>query len=172
MNKNEAMGGADLGPNRGEGIPHVNAPRQCWAIKTLVAEVHTLFPETPVQYSNVDGRNTALAVAFDATGLSEDDRADFINLMQLLTDPAYNDDRRIEYGIIEDEQVIISMRSDPRTQDSREPFGLTDALHVLSGEDDGDDDEYWPNKDLQDPMPDFSTTRGNLLNHFEASESL
>lgn len=143
MNKNEPMSG-DLGPNRGTGTPRANAPRQCWAIRTLVAEVEGLFPETPVTYTNVDGRNTALAVTFDLTSLSEDDRIDFTNLMQLLTDPAYNDDQRIEYGIIEDEHVLISMRSSSRTQDLREPFGLADALHVLSGEvEEVDEENHW-----------------------------
>lgn len=125
-----------------------NAKRQCWAIKTLVAEVHALFPETVVSYDDYDGRNTALSVTFQLDGFNTDTDADDLhNLLALLGDPAHNEDQRIERVTCGDDEVCILMRSDPRTQDSREPFGLADALSVLSGEDEGyaddGDDEDW-----------------------------
>jgi hypothetical protein len=129
---------------RAVGVPVTNSQRVCWAIKTLVAEVHSMFPETTAEYSDYDGRNTALAVTFDLTPLDADtDRVDLANLLELLNDPAYNDDRRIREVIVEsdDSAVYVSMRGNPRTQDSREPFGLADALEVLTGGDEGYDEE-------------------------------
>ena len=140
---------------KAQGAPSTNSPRACYAIKTLVAEFRNLFPETVTEYSNYDGRNTALSVTFDLTGIPEDDRGAATDLMTLLDDPAYNEDRRVEYVIVEDEQVLVTMRSNAQTQDSREPFGLADAYMVLAGEADdmAASDEYedrvlsgaWPN---------------------------
>ncbi len=137
-------------------VASTNAARPCYAIKTLVAEVLALFPETPVEYTNYDGRNAALSVSFDMTSLSEDDRIDMTNLMTLLNDPAYNEDQRIEYVIVEDEQVLVTIRSNPRTQDSRARFGLADALSVLAGDeepDDGTNAIAWENDDDDDDDP-------------------
>lgn len=112
-----------------------NAQRVCYAAKTLVAEVMEMFPETPVEFSNFDGRNTALDVTFDLTTLDSQDRADLMLVMTLLDDPAYNEDSRIASVLADDGQVLVSFKSNPRTQDNREPFGLLDALSVLSGQD-------------------------------------
>lgn len=117
------------------GTPTVNTRRVCYAAKTLVAEVEALFPETPVEYSNHDGRNTALDVSFDLTVLDSEDAASFLTLMSLLDDPAHNDDPRIREVVVEDGAVLVGFKSDPRTQDSRDPFGLADALSVLNAED-------------------------------------
>lgn len=130
----------DGAPESKTATPTTNSPRTCWAVKTLVAEFQNLFPETTVEYSNHDGRNTALSVTFDLTAIPEDERTDAALLMELLNDPAYNEDRRIEYVLIEDEQALVTMRSNPRTQDSREPFGLSEAYEVLAGEDDETED--------------------------------
>lgn len=126
------------------GTPVTNHQRVCGAIKQLVREFHALFPETPVEYSNFDGRNTALDVTFDLTVLdAETDRVDALNLLHLLGDDAYNNDPRVEYVLVsqEDSAVLVSMRSNARTQDSPEPFGLAEALSVLAGEDEGYDDD-------------------------------
>lgn len=129
-------------PEAAHGTPSTNSPRACYAIKTLVDEFRNLFPETATEYSNRDGRNTALSVTFDLTSLSEDARTDATILMNLLDDPAYNEDKRIDYVLIEDEHVLVTMRSDSRTQDSRASFGLAEAMLVLSGEEDPGED--WP----------------------------
>lgn len=147
MSKNEPMGG-DLGPSRGTGVPHVNAPRQCWALKTLVAEMAELFPETPVEYSNVDGRNTALDVTFDCSMLGEEDQILLVNLFRTL-----EVDARVSQIMVGNDQMLVSMKSDSRTQDLRDPFGLADAWGILTDEDDGDEDEnLWLSLDeLYDP---------------------
>jgi hypothetical protein len=109
----------------------VNAGRACWAAKTLVAEVLELFPETPVEYSNPDGRNTALDVSFDTTVHDTLDGELLATVLDLS-----RSDSRIKDIDGEDGQVIVSFKSNPRTQDSREPFGLGDALLVLDEEQD------------------------------------
>lgn len=120
---------------RAVGAPSTNSQRVCWAIKTLVAEVTNLFPETTVEYSNYDGRNTALDATFDISMLDADtDRVDAMNLLALLGDPAYNVDPRVDYVITsaEDAAVLVSMKASLRTQDSREPFGLADAYEIFA----------------------------------------
>lgn len=121
------------------GAPAVNSQRVCWAAKTLVAEVEELFPETPVEYSNHDGRNTALDVTFDLTTLDKNERADLVALLSLFDLDA---DPRIDAIIVGGghmaDQVLVSFHANPRTQDSRAPFGLGDALDVLSDIADGE----------------------------------
>lgn len=119
------------------GAPSANTQRVCWAIKTLVAEVHSLFPEVPVEYSNYDGRNTALDVMFDLTELDEAGRTDLANLVEM----AVSDERVAHVHIQQEVSVLVSMHPRPRTQDSREPFGLPDAYLILAGEDEGYDIE-------------------------------
>lgn len=104
-------------------------PRTCWAIRTLVTEIHDVFPEIPVEYSEVDGRNTALAVTFDLTVLDTADRALANSLLDLL-----DADNRISNIIEEDDRVLVSMWSNPRTQDDKSPFGIADAHEVLTEE--------------------------------------
>lgn len=121
------------------GAPAKHTERVCYAAKTLAAEVTGLFPETPVRYSNYDGRNTALDVEFDLTAISADEDADA--LMRLLD--ALAGDIRIEQVIAEDDSVLVSFRSSARTQDSRETFGLAEAWSILTGDPD-DEDADWP----------------------------
>jgi hypothetical protein len=113
------------------GTPAANNERACYAAKTLVAEVNELFPETPFEYSNHDGRNTALDVTFDLNGMDNDAALDLHHVLGLI-----DSDARVAGVIVEDEAVLVSFRSSPRTQDLRDPFGLADALMVLSGEPD------------------------------------
>lgn len=133
----------DGAPESKTATPSTNSPRNCWALKTLVTEFRELFPETATEYSDRDGRNTALSVTFDLTGIPEGDRQSAALLLELLNDPAHNEDKRIEYVLVEDEQALVKMRANPRTQDSREPFGLTDAYEVLAGEDEPEEDVPW-----------------------------
>lgn len=109
-------------------VPVTNNQRVCWAAKTFVAEVNELFPETPVEYSNYDGRNTALGVTFDLSML---DSSENQLLVDLLTMKPY-DPRIIEVAADYDTQsVYLRFKADPRTQDLRDPFGLADAYEVL-----------------------------------------
>lgn len=104
-----------------------NHPRVCWAIKTLVSELTVLFPEigTP-EYGDVDGRNTALSVTFDCSMVDEDDQIDLSALLSVLpVDPRVAD---TEVG---SDQAYVLMHANPRTQDTRDPFGLADAIHAM-----------------------------------------
>lgn len=124
--------------------PITRTQRPCGAIKQLVKEMHALFPETPVEYSNFDPYNRALDVTFDLTPLDADtDKTNATNLLLLLADPAHNVERRIEDVIVASDMdsVLVSMRASLRTQDNPEPFGLADALHILSGDEGYDDDD-------------------------------
>lgn len=118
------------------GTPTTNRQRVCWAVQTLVAEVHDLFPETPVEYSDYDGRNTALAVTFDRTGLDNEDYSMFDALIGLV-----DADPRVAEVILDgdEEGAYVRMNANPRTQDNRLSFGLGSALGVLGGGDDTDD---------------------------------
>lgn len=116
------------------GKPAANNARVCYALVTLVSEVSEMFPEVPVEYSNVNGRNTSLDATFDLTPLDVQDRGLFSDLFRLLGDSAYNEDRRVAEVVVDGDQVLVSMRNDPRTMDSREPFGMADALLVLADE--------------------------------------
>lgn len=117
------------------GTPSTNNQRPCWAIKTLNEEVWSLFPETPVEYSNFNGRNTALDVTYDLTAIPEDERALAGKVIALLAG-----DARVADVVLVDDSVLISMHPNPRTQDSREPFGLANAHAILTS---GEDDEGW-----------------------------
>jgi hypothetical protein len=109
-------------------VEFTNNTRVCWAAKTLVAEVEELFPETPVEYSNYDGRNTALDVAFDLTTLDREDSEMLSTLLIVVRGESRVREVVADYDT---QQVLVGFKSDPRTQDSREPFGLGDALLVL-----------------------------------------
>lgn len=116
---------------RAVGEPVTNTARVCYAAKTLVAEMHALFPETPVEYSNYDGRNTALDVKFDLTVLDEADRATVIAMFTLFD---FDADPRVDMVIPahEDAALLVSFKSNATTQDSRAPFGLAEAWSVLT----------------------------------------
>lgn len=118
------------------GVPNTNSQRECWAIRTLVSEVLALFPETSVEYSNYNGRSTALDVTFDLTSMQGGDSVIFNNLIGLLDDG----DPRVREVITEDyAQALVSMLPDPRTYDLRNPFGIAQAYETLTGDDDGPD---------------------------------
>lgn len=103
-----------------------NRQRTCYAIQTLVAEVDALFPDVPTESSNYDGRNTALDVTFDLTPHDDAERAYLRALLGMI-----QRDPRVQEVIYDDTLVLVSMHSNPVTQDSREPFGLDDAYEIL-----------------------------------------
>lgn len=118
------------------GAAKVNNQRVCWAIKTLVSEVHAMFPETPVEYSDYDGRNTALAVAFDCSMLNIEEQEILAGLFDAL-----NIDPRVESTDMAEDQAFVTMKSNAVTQDSRETFGLDAAYEILTeGEDTAEPD--------------------------------
>lgn len=123
-------------PPTGEVGGMSNTARVAYAIKQLVKEVEELFPETPVTYGNINGRNTALSVEFDLTSLDKSEREALTNLAGLV-----ESDPRVLDVLPLSESVLITLRANPVTQDSREPFGLADALHVLADPDDEDEQE-------------------------------
>lgn len=110
------------------GTPSANAPRVCHAAATLVAEVHDLFPETTVEYSNRNGRNVALDVTFDLTGLDDAASADLITILSMFEDT----DLRVAEVLVDHASVLVSFHNSPRSQDMRDPFSLADALSVLA----------------------------------------
>lgn len=121
--------------------PATNAKRVCHAAKTLVAEVDALFPETTVEVSNFNGRNTALDVSFDLTSLDSEDASLLTRLISLT-----EDDNRVASVLVEDGQVLVAFHNNPRTHDSRESFDLLSAHTVLTARDEdfGPDEEDFP----------------------------
>lgn len=114
-----------------------NHARVCYAIKTLVAEAHALFPEVPVEYSDYDGRNTALSVTFDLTVLDAD-KARFTDLIRTVAvDP------RVDEVIVESDQILVGVRPGARTQDSRETFNLDSAWGILTDGEGSVGDDGW-----------------------------
>lgn len=133
-----------------------NTPRDCWAIKTLVAEFTDLFPETSHETSNRDGRNTALAVTFYLGDLIEDDENAATNLLGLI-----GSDERVAHVTADDSHVLVEMRGNPRTQDSRESFGLADAYLVMI--EDADEQMTFapcPGADMECPPWETATFEG------------
>lgn len=128
--KNQPMDDSTV--ERKTGTPTTNHQRVCGAIKQLVKEVTDLFPETIVEYSNYDGRNTALDVTLDFSKVGEE-AADLLLLFSL----DFDAEPRVDYVLVGDESktVMVSMISSLRTQDSRDEFGVVDAYEVLTGDD-------------------------------------
>jgi hypothetical protein len=118
---------APMDPAAKEGTPTLQArERNCYALNQLVKEVTALFPETSYEVSNRDGRGVAHDVQFQKVdGLD--------TLLELLGDPAYNEDPRITEVIVDEEYVLVSFRANPRVQDDRSPFGLAEANAILFG---------------------------------------
>ncbi len=134
------------------GTPATNTQRVCWAVKTLVQEVTSLFPETEVTYGNYDGRNTALSATFDLIGLDEPDQSDFKTLLLALP---IEEHKRVASIEVLDNLVLVVMHPSARTKDIREPFALPEAWSLLT-----DDDEPF---DSTDPAPDWATEDGHQI---------
>lgn len=99
-----------------------NNGRNAYSVDTLIAEVTDLFPEVTYETSNPDWRNANTDVTFD-------DVTDegLVSLLRALAET----DPRVAEVITEETRVLVSVKQNPRTQDSREPFGLADAWMVL-----------------------------------------
>lgn len=142
------------------GVVGANNQRVCYAIKTLVSEVRNLFPETPVEYSNYDGRNAALAVTFDCSMLDAAEADEFASLLLLTrTDP------RVDEVIVEPDlgaSVLVSMKASARTQDSRESFGLARAWEILTEGESPEDFGGWEFNINAGPWPDETVIGGSL----------
>jgi hypothetical protein len=121
----------------GTAVP--NRQRQCWAIKTLVAEVDHLFPDTPATYGDYNARNAALSVEFDF--MNTDEREYIADLLTMLGDSAHNEDARIASVEVVGWQVKVTMKTHPILMDTRDPFGLPEAWAVLFADEDEDTDE-------------------------------
>jgi hypothetical protein len=109
------------------GKPHVNNERVCWAIKTLNEEFWTLFPETPVEYSAPNGRNTMLAVTYDLTNLDGEDQSTAVSLLNLIAG-----DPHVKDVLVDEGTALVEMVASARTQDRRDSFGLMEAHEVLT----------------------------------------
>lgn len=126
--KNEPM---DKTAREGEVAMHVAQPRNAYALDQIISEVEGLFPGVGYEVSHRNQRGVAFDVQFDLSTITPEDRNDFVILMGLLDDPAYNRDMRIESITTDTEYVLVSFRNDPRTQDSPAPFGLEPAWAVI-----------------------------------------
>lgn len=104
-----------------------NNKRNAYALVQLVSEVRDLFPETLYEFSNYDGRNTALDVTFDAY-----DEPDLQRLLALV-----KADPRVDDVLIADGQVLVMIRPGLRTQDSRDSFRLAEAWEILATDEEG-----------------------------------
>lgn len=124
-----------------EGQAMSNAPRVCYAAQTLIEEFTELFPETTYETCDVDGRNTALGVKFAIGAIQdEEERSIAKTMIRTLTvsDRVY--EAAVYYNVkigldhdVATEEGYVRFHSNPRTQDSREPFGLAEAYEILAG---------------------------------------
>lgn len=119
----------DPGAAEGQATPQTNQRRVCYSLQTLVSEFNSLFPETPVEYDSYDRRNTALDAIFDLTVLDSDLRELAAQLLRLI-----EADHRVMDVTSDEGLVSVAIKSDARTQDLRDSFGLNDAWMILIGE--------------------------------------
>lgn len=114
------------------GTMATNHKRVCWALKTLIAEIVEVFPETTnaVEYSNYDGRGAALTATIDLTVFDKEDEGLFLQLLNLV-----GDDHRV-YDVVADtdvtSSVAVTLKSNPRTQDLRTTFNVSPAWVILA----------------------------------------
>jgi hypothetical protein len=106
-----------------------NNERVCYAIKTLVSEFRALFPETPVEYGDLNGRNVALSVTFDLTTVDNDEAILAARLLGLV-----DSDVRVASTTVEDTATMVEMLNDPRFYDIRDSFGLAEGWSVMAEE--------------------------------------
>lgn len=113
-----------------DGQVHVNSKRNAYALVQLVDEVRHLFPETPYEFGNYNGRNTALSVTFDLSMASGEEFDLFTQLLALV-----KTDQRVLDVINDDTSLLVDLFPSPRYQDLRDSFNLADAYSILTGED-------------------------------------
>lgn len=110
---------------------NASQPRQCWAMVTLIEEVVTSFPETSWETGDLTHFGSALDVVFTGYTDAEPSLPAVLSLIE-------TDFRVAEVDLdSRDQQVLVVFHADFTTKDSREPFGLAEALAVMNGERDG-----------------------------------
>lgn len=107
--------------------PPQTRQRTAYALEQLTAEVERLFPETTVELSGFDGRGTALDALFLTS--TEEEGVELLNLLEHI-----RADERVSCVVGAIGAVLVQIRSNPRTQDSREPFGLNDLWLIFAEE--------------------------------------
>lgn len=111
-------------PEVSQARPVRNRGRNAYALDTLIEEVLALFPETTHEVSGRNQFNTHLHVSFHTE--------EFERLDELLA--LVEGDHRVEEVLMEaeDRTILVALRPNMRTQDSRDSFGLAEAWDVLA----------------------------------------
>jgi hypothetical protein len=109
--------------------------RLAYAAKTLLAEVADLFPEMTYVEGERNGRGVLIGLVFEMASLSPRDADTVVALFTLFD---FNAEPRIADVTYDGEEQLLSVtfRNQPSIYDSRDLFGLSDALLVLAGRDD------------------------------------
>ena len=126
------------------GIPAAASDRSAYALAALIDEIQSLYPEVAVEITKRTGRGVGVEAQFAFDSGSEY-LTELLSLLVL--------DERIEEVVIDREEGLstVSVWPNPRTQDSRESFGLVEAYAVMidsadpelsatAGEDSGEED--------------------------------
>ena len=122
--KNVPMGGNVPEESRGQAEALSN--RNVWAIDVLIEEVASLF-RTKAETSEPNWLNANTVVTFTP---AEDEWADMAVVM-----PAIFDDERVESVLVSHENTItVKMVANAVLYDTRDPFGLDDAVLGLDRE--------------------------------------
>lgn len=108
------------------GVSTSNQQRLCWSLETLASEVEALFPETVLTPSNYTGRNVALDGQFASEKADHDVLRSLLHLVR--------DDERVAGVLVDDSDrvILVSFHKNTVTQDSRDPFGLSEAYDVIT----------------------------------------
>lgn len=114
--------------------PPPTQQRTAYALEQLTAEVERLFPETTVELGGFDGRGTALDALFLTS--TEEEGVELLNLLEHI-----RADGRVARVVGAIGAVLVQIHSNPRTQDSREPFDLNDLWLILAEE--NEEAESW-----------------------------
>ena len=109
------------------GVETMPAKRSAYSLEVLIAEFTGAFPETNFETGSEDGRGVSHSVLFDLSMLASADLALFRDLVK-----ATEVDDRIEYVIVDNDQAEIGLWQNPRLRDSREPFGVDEAILALA----------------------------------------
>ena len=94
--------------------------RVAYGLEQLSGELAAHFPKIKTLYHGPDGRGTALSVTYTAG----DDAEQVFSLLAVVT---ATDPRSGSIAMTPDNEIIYTLRSNPRTQDSRDIF-LTDLV--------------------------------------------
>lgn len=116
----------DTAPTGGS-TPHAPVTqRPAYALSTLTREVDAIFGEVPHEFSGPSVFRVLLDVTFDLSTLDPEDGKTLARLLALA-----EDDLRIREVLVDEAQVLVSLRSHPIRQESRMSFGLAAAHDIL-----------------------------------------